>query len=1048
MPALAVAAALFLVPFLLPLPEARADGTVNVTVGGSGEGTVTSTCASSNVGGTCTPTPGQLSCTKAGGAGCSTFFDFDFFGFLHEGTAILTATPGPGSLFTGWTQSGATSTQRCTTPPQADPTCVVALNPAAPGPTSTVTATFVAVPDVDPLPLATGSSPGAAPYLRSLEGTVDPEGFEVTGCHFEYDTVPYAPGEAGHGTRTPCVPAAVGGGDAPVSVSASTEPLEPQTTYHFRLVASNVISTGDGGTAASIESTFTTDAIDDECSDPETGKRRAEQGIAALLLPDCMALEMVSPPKKGGQPAKNPHVSADGNRVKFFSSAALAGTPLVMGLSGNAYVATRGASGWMTAYTMPPWPLAGGWSRDLEAKSFTPDFSRWFHIAGSEAQVQLGIARAYRGALGGLSEPLSPLLVPEGGGEGRFVVTRSKAQAVSADHSHLVFEVGGVEVGPKTTSYLAGDPEPAPNNASSPATSNVYIAKLGATSDPSIELLARGIDAADGKVKVFGGNCGARVGNIEGPAPSAPKRNQGAISSDGSRVIFSTRPTQPATGNCLAANNLRIFERVETASGPVIRELFKSECDRKEPTCNLVGGDDLFQGASLDQGKVYFTTTRQLAASDLDAPSFSSCTGALVTGCDLYLYDSSRPVGQRLIQVSAGESVAGHEIGSGAKVHNGTVAISADGSRVYFVAEGVLTDDPGPEEDKASDYAANAPKLYVWDAEAEVLDDADPLNDGEALAFVGALSPADKGITDLWGGQGTWRNEAYPVPVRDESGGGVGDGRVLVFLSKASLTADDGDEGFQDAFRYDAEADELVRISEASAGGSNDGPFDLAPLGDELALDPAGTDFAEAGRWVSEDGDTVVFQTAEPLVPGDANGRSDIYMWREGELYRLPGTTESNPPTLSHDGNTVAFQADPRLLPQDGDTSSDIYVARVGGGYPNPVAEIQCEADRSQPGPHCRDEAASSPEQATPGTVFAPSAGNLSPRPNCGGLGRRAQKLSTRAKRLSHKGRRMERRNPRRARRMNRTAKRLAKRAKGFSDRTKRCRQSSRRAGR
>src|SRR5690606_28621681 len=114
--------------------------------------------------------------------------------------------------------------------------------------------------------------------------------------------------------------------------------------------------------------------------------------------------------------------------------------------------------------------------------------------------------------------------------------------------------------------------------------------------------------------KVWGERCGARVGGIAPDVRGLSNgRDQGAVSADGSRVLFSTRPGQTGSGLCDAANRLRIMERVETESGPTISQLITSECDRVAPACSTTDGDDLFQGASVDQTKVFFLTNRQLA---------------------------------------------------------------------------------------------------------------------------------------------------------------------------------------------------------------------------------------------------------------------------------------------------------------------------------------------------------------------------------------------------------------------------------------------------
>jgi hypothetical protein len=157
---------------------------------------------------------------------------------------------------------------------------------------------------------------GAGFALRTLEGTVNPSGFKLKDCRFAYGTT------SEYGKTTPCIPGpgAIGEGTGDVAVSASTEPLEPNTTYHYRLLASNVARSSQGK-----DWTFTTgEAPPDNCPNAAI---RAEQGIVALQLPDCMALEQVSPVVKHNQHARLPSVSANGERVLFNSQATIGDHP-------------------------------------------------------------------------------------------------------------------------------------------------------------------------------------------------------------------------------------------------------------------------------------------------------------------------------------------------------------------------------------------------------------------------------------------------------------------------------------------------------------------------------------------------------------------------------------------------------------------------------------------------------------------------------------------------------------------------------------------------
>jgi alpha-tubulin suppressor-like RCC1 family protein len=80
----------------------------------------------------------------------------------------------------------------------------------------------------------------------ALTATVNPRGLEVDECKFEYGTT------RSYGASVPCAPAP-GSGTSAVGVSASLFGLRNNTTYHFRVVASNL-----GGTSYGAGETFKT----------------------------------------------------------------------------------------------------------------------------------------------------------------------------------------------------------------------------------------------------------------------------------------------------------------------------------------------------------------------------------------------------------------------------------------------------------------------------------------------------------------------------------------------------------------------------------------------------------------------------------------------------------------------------------------------------------------------------------------------------------------------------------------------------------------------
>ncbi|MGH6876312.1 MAG: hypothetical protein ACREHV_02920, partial [Rhizomicrobium sp.] len=98
------------------------------------------------------------------------------------------------------------------------------------------------------LPVVTTSSAEHVTAATAiLRGSVDPDETTVTACQFEYGT------STSYGHTAPCTPPAPFSGGAAVPVSAELSGLESNTTYHYRLAASNA-----GGTVEGQDETLTT----------------------------------------------------------------------------------------------------------------------------------------------------------------------------------------------------------------------------------------------------------------------------------------------------------------------------------------------------------------------------------------------------------------------------------------------------------------------------------------------------------------------------------------------------------------------------------------------------------------------------------------------------------------------------------------------------------------------------------------------------------------------------------------------------------------------
>ena len=85
-----------------------------------------------------------------------------------------------------------------------------------------------------------------APSEATLKASIDPNEAETT-YQYEYGTT------TGYGSKAPATPKAIGSGASPVEVSEKIEGLAPETTYHFRVVATN-----EKGTVEGEDQTFTT----------------------------------------------------------------------------------------------------------------------------------------------------------------------------------------------------------------------------------------------------------------------------------------------------------------------------------------------------------------------------------------------------------------------------------------------------------------------------------------------------------------------------------------------------------------------------------------------------------------------------------------------------------------------------------------------------------------------------------------------------------------------------------------------------------------------
>src|ERR1019366_464724 len=112
---------------------------------------------------------------------------------------------------------------------------VVATNPGGLGTGSDETLKTLPNPPT----VVTEAASAVAQTSASLNATVNPNGGAVSECELEYGTT------NAYGSSAPCT-ASPGSGTSPVAVSASATGLTANTTYHFRIVATNAGGTSNG----------------------------------------------------------------------------------------------------------------------------------------------------------------------------------------------------------------------------------------------------------------------------------------------------------------------------------------------------------------------------------------------------------------------------------------------------------------------------------------------------------------------------------------------------------------------------------------------------------------------------------------------------------------------------------------------------------------------------------------------------------------------------------------------------------------------------------
>jgi hypothetical protein len=843
-----------------------------------------------------------------------------------------------------------------------------------------------------------------------LVGRVNPNGSETT-YFFEYGKT------AAYGQEIPVPSASAGDATSAQLVTQQIAGLEPETTYHYRIVATN-----DQGTSHGVDRTFTT-----RTNAPGVGDR---------------AYELVSPADKVGGVGVGSWYAGLGSLApsgvaayteERFAPAGDLGSTLVDGPTSYAAdwaLAERGPSGWVSRPAMRRASLGDQTYRwlQLKAASESLDLMAWSTQAGRldpfEEMTDWSLDRVvkpwFTGDWSGRWEIFGPTdlaQVPVGTG----VISRAElAGQISSDGSHIVGSSG--------IRGLAGTDDPSHPTWSDQVfgSRTTYVDDLsggvsdsfpgagvrenvgtcqGGTGIP--ERLANGklqvqqcpTPSPTGPTAALISSRGTSIDSSGIPATTTPgsigiallgNSLERVVSANGSRIFFmSPDPLAPGVPNgvnafCTGTGTgtlcpPQLYVRQENQDGTVTTRLIS------QAVAGLLGSQDatltgkaVFEGASEDGDKVLFRTNSPLTADDRNGTGAAPVTtgSASSSSWDLYLYDlpdgpdgdpatpDGDPAGGELVRVSAGPDGDGDcnsPLGGDGAV-GALRFVSSDASRLYFTCATALPSVGGSSNGTVTEPGGTATtqtdvNLYSYSRDGGQ----------ESWRFVGRLPRTTGGEAATCATTGVGRGAPVSAAAAGAGGGLVGfvpfvncvqgtdDGAFVTFFSPGQLTVDDPDGVSGDIYAYDADADELTRITAAQGGEGEpypcgtDGTSSVTPCYGDGGLDDPLLSLPILGVATAPDvsGDRVAFfQSASRLVAGDVDDQYDVYQWRNGKLSLVStGASDTEGAFLKGNeanGRNVYFATFDRLSWQDHDSVADIYTARVGGGIAQPTPPPVC----------------------------------------------------------------------------------------------------------
>jgi hypothetical protein len=822
------------------------------------------------------------------------------------------------------------------------------------------------------------SATSVATESAKLNAAIDPTGSD-THYFFRFGTAPCSSGPEVCAALAPKPPGTdIGAGFGDQAASVELRSLSPSTSYYFVVVAENAFGKVEGEE----EGKFTTVA----------------ENTLEAALPDGRAWELVSPADKRGV-AVEP-LSHEGGLIQAAASG-----------RGFAFIASAPVGEEEPAGNRAPEPSqliasrtsAGAWSThnittpNLAAQGISANTRREYQFFSSDLQL-------------GAVYPVEPLSSTETTEPVTGLPLYLRNTSCSGSHCYQPLENGSL-THPGEDVLLAATNDLKHVGKSSPNGLFEWSAEESEPGEGHMRLVSV---LPNGETATKGVGIGApRFASFEGA--------RRAISQDGSRVVWAQ---QESTGALGGAQRLYQTEFAHGAATSTQIDEPNEEAGLAAPT--LVPGA-VYGTASTSGDRVFFTDDQRLTTT---ASKESEASG------DLYVYEPAKPAGERLTDLTPPL-----DAGGSAAVESGLIGASEDGSYVYFVANGVLSEGASQGGCIFGGVRSAKCNLYVVH------------NNGaewEKPKFIARLSNED---TPDWTAETKGRLNYRLVEMTSRVSP---NGRFLAFMSAQRLTgynnldANSG-EPDEEVFLYDASANsgtgQVFCASCNPTGAQPVGVHDVQESGEGrgLLVDRIGNWSTETeetanahwlaasvpgytnlddretfyqSRYLSNEG-RLFFNAADSLVGQDVNGKEDVYEYEPTDTGNCStdntvggcvalissgkSVNESTFLDASENGNDVFFLTSERLVPAlDGDTAFDIYDARICNGS---GAEEACPPTALAPAQPCHGEecrAAPTPQPSYGPPAGTASSGNVAPQTAVLGTKQvQKAKVQTRAQKLA-----------------------------------------------